>query len=164
MQIKLFSQNFNYIKPTFKGISGVSHSGIAPLKTDVVSFGQKENISQTAETGKSKKEIQNINKEIAKAKRNLNKAIKKNDAEKIFEYFGVKVEKDSNGNLIIEKFSQPSAFYTFSDIGIDEDSLFRKVKAITSDADFSTSSISEMQNLEFIGGNANFKNSKICPN
>ena len=94
MQIKLFSQNFNYIKSNFKGISGVSHSGIAPLKTDVVSFGQKENISQTAETGKSKKEIQNINKEIAKVKRNLNKAIKKNDAEKIFEYFGVKTEKD----------------------------------------------------------------------
>ena len=60
----------------------------------------------------------------------LHKAIVEKDYEKILTHFKIEVEKDEEGMLTLSHYEQPDEDTTFADLGIDEDDLFKNVKAI----------------------------------
>jgi len=114
---------------------------------------------------KASNEIKNaevIKNEINIINENIGDDIKTNNADNILKYFNFKIEENSKtGLLTIDKYKQPSEKYTFGDIGIDEDKLFKKIESIDGDANFRNSNLKNFGNLKNIGGNADFKYSKI---
>lgn len=103
---------------------------------------------------------QKLKQEITEIKTNLKEAIENNDAKTIFNYFCIDAE-DDDGYLTILEYKQPSTYYTFKDLGIDENKLLEKVKKIKGNADFNNSMATNLVNLERINGYANFSNSQI---
>ena len=86
----------------------------------------------------------------------------KHTPEEIFKAIGIDVTRDKNGYLTLSEYKQPCEYYcTFSDLGIDENELFKDVKRITGDALFCSSDLKSLHNLERIDGDANFRGSKI---
>ena len=113
---------------------------------------------------KAQKEMnnaENLKYRLSQIKQKLSDAIKTNDAVKIYEYFGIDVEKDENNNLILSEYRQPNIDITYKDLGIDENKLFRNVVKIKRIADFGNSQLNSLQNLEVIEGFAVFGNSQI---
>ena len=140
-------------------------------------------------------DVEATKQKVEKIKQDLAEAIQKNDATKIYKYFGIKVEKiyetnetsifekirklfglnnkkensmltkseqsDQAYKLILSKYEQPDQSFTYKDLGIDENKLFKYVIKIEGDANFKDSSITDLANLKSIGGDASFCNSKI---
>lgn len=108
-------------------------------------------------------------------KKDLEIPIKNNDTEKILNYFDINTKKDTDGKLIISDYSQPvflqykksstihdgRKFFTFSELGIDENALFKDIKKIEGNAEFASSNVTDLGILEEITGDTNFCNSKI---
>ncbi len=112
----------------------------------------------------AQKEINQVSeqeKNIDKIRKDLQQAIQNNAADEIFKYFNIKYSKDKDGLYIIDKFEQPDEYYTFSDLGIDENKLIQNVKEITHNAEFADSKITELTNLRVIRGNADFSESIV---
>ena len=78
---------------------------------------------------------------------------------KISQFFNK--NKTDNQMLTILKYQQPSMRYSFSDLRIDEDMLFERVKRIEGDADFSYSQITNLGKLKSIKGVIFNYNSKL---
>ena len=133
-----------------------SYPNLSPLKHDTVTFGGNK-IGVIKEMNESNY----LEKQVIKIKSDLKEAIEKNDASSIFEYFGIEVEADQSGLLTISEYRQPSSDITYSDVGIDENKLFEKIKTIQGDADFSNSQVIDLCNLESIGRDADFSNSQV---
>ena len=133
-----------------------SYPNLSPLKHDTVTFGAIK-----IGVMKEIKETNYLEKQVIKIKSDLKEAIENNDASRIFEYFGVDVEADKSGLLTISEYRQPLSYITYSDIGIDENKLFERIKTIQGDADFTNSQVTNLGNLQSIGGDAEFRKSKI---
>lgn len=114
--------------------------------------------------------------EIPKIKSDVAGFLKKGDSLSVLKYLGFNAKDiggnkflkmlgiknhDSNTKLVITNFRQPSMFYSFIDLGIDENELFKHVVKIEADADFSGASLTKLPNLVEVGGNANFEDSLI---
>lgn len=67
----------------------------------------------------------------------------------------------TDGSLILKFYSQPDKDFTWEDLGVNENELFKTVKEIKGNADFSESSLTHSGNLEKIDGNAIFTDSNI---
>ena len=101
-----------------------------------------------------------LNTKINKAKKNIGaEAIENNDTLKILRNFGVK--KDEDGNIRVKKYDQLSPFFTYKDLGIDEDKMFENITSIEGNAIFSRSDLKSLHNLKSIGGNVYIVNSKL---
>ncbi len=133
-----------------------SYPNLSPLKHDTVTFGRNK-IGVIKEMNESNY----LEKQVIKIKSDLKEAIEKNDASSIFEYFGIEVEADKSGLLTISEYRQPLSDITYSDIGIDENKLFERIKTIQGDADFTNSQVIDLCNLESIGRDAYFSNSQV---
>jgi len=98
--------------------------------------------------------------QIERVRHDLKEKIEKKDVKAIFEYFGSTTEEDEDGFLaIIGDYGLKE--YSYSDVGIDENWLFEKVKKITGNAYFNVSQVKDLGNLEAIGGFANFNGSQV---
>ena len=126
-------------------------------------------------------EAEATKQKIEKIKQDLAEAIQKNDATKIYEYFGIKVEKiketnllekiykffglkvenNKKENLILSKYVQPNKDITYKDVGLDENELFKNVIKIKGHANFRNSNLKNLSNLESIGHSADFRDSQI---
>ena len=133
-----------------------SYPNLSPLKHDTVTFGGNK-----IGVIKEMNETNYLEKQVIKIKSDLKEAIEKNDASRIFEYFGIDVEADKSGLLTISEYRQPLSDITYSDVGIDENKLFEKIKTIQEDADFTNSQVIDLGKLESIGGDAYFSNSQV---
>ena len=102
-----------------------------------------------------------VKQKTEEIKNELQKAIDSNDPKAIFNMFGISTKEDENGNLIISHYCQPSLDYSFDDLGIDENELFKKVIKIEGNASFDYSSIKKLQNLQSIGKDASFRRSDL---
>ena len=102
-----------------------------------------------------------VKQKTKEIKNELQKAIDSNDPKAIFNMFGISTKEDENGNLIISHYCQPSLDYSFDDLGIDENELFKKVIKIEGNASFDYSSIKRLQNLQSIGKDASFRRSDL---
>ena len=121
----------------------------------------ENNLKLTSDAKKEIRAAKKIKKEIIKRKKDLKEAIENNDTKTIYNYFGIDVEENKDGYLTLSKYKQPSDFYTYKSLGIDENKLFEKVKEIKGVANFMNSELTDLGNLEKIGGNAYFSNSRI---
>ncbi len=83
------------------------------------------------------------------------------EPEEIFNYFGIKTKRTKDDKLILSHYGQPSTGYTFKDLGVDEEELFKDVVAIQGDANFRDSNLTELKNLRIIKGGVIFSKSKI---
>lgn len=79
----------------------------------------------------------------------------------LLEACGINCEVDSDGFLILDKYKQPDKDFAFDDLGINENNLFKSIKKIKGDADFSDSRVTHLGSLESIDGKANFYHSML---
>ena len=102
----------------------------------------------------SKKTVLALNK----TKTAVEEALKTKDLIKIFNALGIKAKKDKDGFLTISHYSYEANRnpYSISFFGIDEKELLKKVKRITGDASFFKSTITKLDTIQYIGGNAGF--------
>lgn len=82
----------------------------------------------------------------------------------ILKYLGFEVNVLEDHMIELTSFMQPK-YFTFEELGIDENELFKKIKIIANDADFSKSKVTDLGTLQSIGRNAFFDNiSRISGN
>ena len=155
-----------FVKGKVKEIQGKKNNSKIPIKyLNVAQKYIKDNHYALSENAKSEfKQALIIKKEIKNIERKLKKQgvdFKTATPAQLFDVFNIKYEQDNDGMFIIEKYEQPGLNYSFDDMGIDENKLFKDVKEIRGDANFRNSQLTHLDNLETIGGNANFVFSKL---
>lgn len=144
-------------------IQGERNDSQIPLKYfDLVNdYVGKNNFNYSNDTKEELKRAK-INKlKFEKIKQDLSDTIENNDVVKIYEYFGINVEKDKNSKLILSEYKQPSCDFTYNDLGIDEQKLFNDVIRIKGNACFANSQLKTLGILERIDGDADFSYSKF---
>ena len=97
---------------------------------------------------------------VERAQKILGKAIEDCNAEKILNYVGIETKKDRDGGLTISHYRQPK-YYTFADLGVDENKMFEQITKIKGNAKFTNSKLVSLGNLKEIGGDADFTFSKV---
>ena len=152
-----------FVNDKIQEIQGEANNGKVPLKylSTVEEHIKEDDLRLTSNVRSEIQDAKELEKEVIRIKSDLKEAIESNDAARIYEYFGVEVEADKSGLLTISEYRQPLSDITYSDIGIDENKLFERVKTIKGNADFSDSLITDLGNLKLIGGNANFRYSQV---
>ena len=152
-----------FVNDKIQEIQGEANNGKVPLKylSTVEEHIKEDDLRLTSNVRSEIQDAKELEKEVIRIKSDLKEAIESNDAARIYEYFGVEVEADKSGLLTISEYRQPLSDITYSDIGIDENKLFERVKTIKGNADFSDSLITYLGNLKLIGGNANFRYSQV---
>lgn len=98
---------------------------------------------------------------IKTVKKELKDAIQNKDYETILKHFGFNIEFDENGLMILDKYKKPDKHFNLSEIGVDENDLFKNIVKIKGDANFSSTGIRNTGNLRCIEGNIILANSKI---
>ncbi len=84
---------------------------------------------------------------------------KTKEYEKIFDFFGIKAEKNENGLLTVDKFvfeKTPEKPYSLDDLAVSEQELLEQIEEIKNDAYFKENIVS-LGNLKSVGGNIGFK-------
>lgn len=94
------------------------------------------------------------------ARKELETHIENKDYAEVLGYFGIKSKKE-DGMLIISFFKSPSLHFTYEDLGIDEDEMFKHIKKIEGRADFENSLLKNTGALQFIEGSAFFQNTQV---
>ena len=152
-----------FVNDKIQEIQGEANNGKVPLKylSTVEEHIKEDDLRLTSNAIKEIHNAKNLAKEVIKIKSDLKEAIASNDAARIYEYFGIEVKADKSGLLTISEYRQPLSGLTYSDVGIDENKLFERVKTIKGSADFSESHVRNLGNLESIGGDVRFSNSQV---
>lgn len=88
---------------------------------------------------------------------NLAKSIAQDDIENknyenILKMAGIKVTKREDGLLELSNFKTPHKDYTYQDLGINENEMFRHIGAIKGPADFGGTQVTRLGKLEYIDG------------
>ena len=168
------------------GISGCLNGKKIPVKYyDVVKNYLKYNNLTHDELGPiARSTMSNLEKmkaEVDSVKAKLSKCTKDSSSQEVLEALGIQCKKDTDGMLIISHYGDLKKTYSYTDLGIDENKLFKDIKEISGNAFLEFSEVSDLGNLQkiggnvrvnsspitdlgelkFIGGDANFNNSKI---
>jgi len=98
--------------------------------------------------------------EINKLHEDYAKDFENKKYDKILNEIGIKTKVIDNGMLELDKFEQPDNF-TFEELGLDENELFKHIEKISTDASFVHSKVTDLGNLTSIGGVAYFQTSKV---
>lgn len=152
-----------FIENEIEEIQGVLNNGKIPLPylNTVEEHITTENL---ALSHNAKREVQNakeLEKKVIKIKADLKDAIANNDVKKIFDYLGISAKEDENGLLTVSEFRQPDIGMTYSDIGVEENNLFKKIKEIKGNLQFSNSEVTDLGALSRIEGAVSFRDSKV---
>ena len=147
-----------FVGDKIQEIQGERNNGIVPIAyfDKVKEYIKNNNLELSY---KAQREIE-WSEDFEKTKTDLKEAIETNDVKSILEHLGTDCEELPDGMLRITGYSQPYG-YTYSDIGINENRLFEKIKEITGNADFKNSQVTSLGKLESIGGDADFYYSPI---
>jgi len=142
-------------------IQGEKNNGEIPIKycSEIESH-----INGYPATLKMQSKIQTAHVGAVKLQRfleSLDKPIKKHSTKEILELAGIEVEQDENGKLIISEYKSISPVFTYSDLDINEDLLFREIREIKGNAIFTYSHAKNLGALEKVGGNVSFVDSKV---
>lgn len=109
-------------------------------------------------------EIQNL--EYREAMADFAKSILQNDIdnknyENILKSSGIEVTVLEDGMLELSHFKKPHKDYTFQDLGIDENEMFKHISSIKGIADFADTEVTDLGNLKSIGGYVFLAQSKL---
>lgn len=142
-------------------IQGEKNNNQIPFKYLDIAKEHTKNNNLNKKTINEFKNSENIKLKIEEYEYRLGKSIEGATTEELFNIFGMLYKKDDDGLLILKHYSQPDVNFTWSDIGIDENNLFKNVKEVKGNADFKNSQIRSFEKLQKIGKNADFSYSKI---
>lgn len=99
-----------------------------------------------------------------KVKNIVKDAIKNCDVEILFEAVGLKAKRDLFGKYTVSGYGKGGgATHDFSELGVDENKLFKKIKRIKGTADFRESNVTDLGNLKQIDGDIFFYYDKLTP-
>ena len=151
-----------FIDKTIQEIQGENNNKKIPLKyIDTFIDYQAEHKFKLGEaTKKELAEAVKLKQKVDAIKKDIEPAIKENNYAKIFEHFGIDVNVDNDGMLVLSHFDEPDNV-PYEDLGINENNLFRSVSKIKGNAKFSRSAMTDLRNLKEIGGDADFSFSKF---
>ncbi len=157
-------------------IQGERNNGKIPVNylDTFKSYKQEQNLNLSSFVIKEIEQTEIIKEKIEKIKSHLGDALDLKtieSAEKVLNYFGINA-KIINNELVVNEYHQPGQMtgfwgayhvpdYTFSDLGIDENKLFKYIHKIYHDANFKYSNATDLGNLKEIGGDAYFNYSSI---
>ncbi len=79
----------------------------------------------------------------------------------ILRFAGIEVNKLENGLLELSTFNAPSKDYTYKDLGIDENEMFRHIYSIKGNANFQGTQVTKLGALKSVGGYAFLGGSKL---
>ena len=151
-----------FVGDEIQEIQGEKNNSRIPLKYGDIT---KEHIKKCKLTYKAQNELEKLEDTKAEIERilpNIFTKIKNGSTQEILEELGIKCKKDTDGRLIISHYkAKYNDKYSYSDLGINENKLFKEIKAIEGDADFKYSQITSLGNLLTIGGHAIFEDSQI---
>ena len=144
-------------------IQGEKNNSRIPLKYFDIA---KEHVKNKNLNYKTKTEIEEVQNRRTKLNEflslNFPKGVENYSIEEILNKIGIVIsEKDKDGVLTLESYHQPNKDISFEDLGINENDIFKNVKAIKGDANFRSSSLTDTGKLEYIGGNANFNYTRL---
>ena len=152
-------------------IQGEKNNGQIPIKY-LETFKIHQNELNLKLSNSAKKEIKKTETrilKIQKEKQKLGTAIELktiDDAIKIFDYIGIKAQKNGAGLTISNYHARGELELTMgkldlSDLGIDENKLFEYVTEIKGNATFWGTSVTNLGQIQRIGGNVDFDGSSI---
>ena len=154
MQINSITNNFN-INTQNRNYFSKNESHVA--------FGSREEVLES--TSKiALKHIDEKNLYKAKVKKIIKDAIKNCDVEILFEAVGLKAKGDLFGKYTVSGYGKGGgATHDFSELGVDENKLFKKIKRITGTADFRASNATDLGSLKQIDGDLWLASDKSTP-
>ena len=106
------------------------------------------------------KNAKNAKEQIKELHEKYSKDFENNKYDKILNELGIQTTVLDNGMLELTEFDQPYNF-TFEELGLDENELFKQVEKISKTANFIYSKVTDLGNLQSIGVDATFINSKV---
>ncbi|OGI04502.1 MAG: hypothetical protein A2Y25_06095 [Candidatus Melainabacteria bacterium GWF2_37_15] len=152
--------SISFKNDTISEFEDVRNNNKIPVQyIDVVKNYIKENNFKGGE-----KEIQQAEEakiRFDKAKINLEPFIANNDYSAVFEHFGMVTKKLDDGKVEISAYIQPDEHFTYEDLGIKENDLFKIIKKINRGVKFRDIPIKDLGQLTEIGGDAYFANSQV---
>ena len=83
------------------------------------------------------------------------------DIKKVFDALNIRYKVLPNNLLSIKKLTQAGNGFSFKDLGIKENDLFKYIGEIKSDVYFDEFDVTNLGNLEVIQGDVNFAKSKV---
>lgn len=148
-------------------VQGELNNSKIPIKyfDEFKSYVEKEKFNIDTSIQKIIERTEKIKEETNKIREKLGVSIELRtieDAIKVLNILGKKVEKGSSNKLVIEDYNgHTDDWYSYYDIGINENTLFKYIEKIKGNADFTDSNISSLGSLKQIGGNGDFRYSAI---
>jgi len=142
-------------------IQGELNNSIIPVKYGDIA---KDHIKDYKLKENAKEEVENlelVKQQIEEFKAKFKNGIENASTQEILENYRIVCKKDSDGLLIISHYGKGDYKFTLGDLEIDENKLFKDIKIIEGDADFSGSQIIDLGDLQSIGGDADFGDSQI---
>lgn len=145
-------------------IQGTTNNYLIPLEyLDLIqNYIRRNNLKLSSKAKLEISATKRFEKDLRKIKEKLAEAIKNNDTEKIYQYFGFNPQTDESGYFTLSHYNSllNNNEFTYKDLGIDENKLFEKVKVIKANANFTNSDLNSFKNLEYIGGKAIFSHTQ----
>ena len=143
MQINSITNNFN---------TNTQNRNYFSKNESHVAFGSREEV--LGYTSKiALKHINEKNLYKAKVKNIIKDAIKNSDVKILFEAVGLKAKRDLFGKYTVSGYGKGGgATHDFSELGVDENKLLKKIKRITGTADFRESNATDLGSLKQIDG------------
>ena len=130
------------------------HNNISTNKTNYNTFLKNQN--NISFNGNQEKIVKDIFKKSLKKiyAEKLETAIANNDIKTIFEAVGIKAKRDLLGRYTVYGYGKAGgATSNFSELGIDENRLFKKIKIIKGNFDLRDSNLTDFGKLKQIDGN-----------
>ena len=152
-----------FIGNKIQEIQGPKNDSKIPLTYSDVAT---EHIKKYKLTDNASREInilKNTKEEIAEyIRNNFPNGIENATTQELLETIGIKCKKDTDGLLVISHYyGKLGEDFTLGDIGVNENKLFKEIKEIKADADFSDSHVTSLGRLQSIGGDADFRTSQV---
>ena len=138
-------------------VKNVQNAGATKQNYDYLWEADKDIIDANVKYAEEQRKKQLAN-EIAGFQEQLKGA---NGVVEIFNRFGIEAKEDKDGKLTLSEYKQPSVRVTYKDLGVDEEALMANVKEITGNANFSKTSLTNIDSVEKIGGKADLSFSKV---
>ena len=151
-----------FIDDTVQEIQGEYNNSKIPLKYYKVfeNYQQNNHFKLNDKTKHELVDAAKLKQKVDAIKKDIEPAIKSNNYSKIFEHFGIEVNTDKDGMLVLSHFDEPEGI-TYDDLGINENNMFKRVSRIKGNAKFCRSTMTDLRSLKEISGDADFAFSKF---
>lgn len=150
-----------FIGDEIQEIQGENNNSKIPIEYSNIALEHIKNYELTSNAETELKKLDLAKAEIKKIKSKFPNGLENASTQEILEALGIKCKKDKDGLLIVSHYGSCKSNCSYSDLAIDENKLFKDIKAIEGDAIFEGTRVTDLGNLQSIGGCANFSSSRV---